>query len=255
MGCPRTGLVVEAAVDEQLPTPRRALTIGAHPDDAEFGAGGVLARWSARGCVASMLVVTDGSKGSWDPLTDPATLIETRQAEQRRAASVLGVTGEVVMLGQVDGELEYTMELRETLCLWIRRLRPNVVLTHDPWRRYLLHPDHRVTGMAATDGVVAARDHLFYPEQLTGDIGKHRPDAILYWASDQPDHREDITGYVEQKVSALLCHSSQTETTMDDAGISAEHRRRFTDKIAGRAAEAGVPAGMEAAEEFKIVTP
>ncbi len=238
-----------------LPTPERALTIGAHPDDAEFGAGGVLSKWSDAGCEASMLIMTDGSKGSWDPETDPDELVETRRAEQLCSASVLGITGEVVMLGEVDGELEYSMELREKLCWWIRRLRPDVVLTHDPWMRYLLHPDHRVTGIAASDGVVAARDHLFYPDQLTQGLGKHRPDAILYWASDQPDHREDITGFVDRKVAALLCHSSQTETTMDDARLSAVHRERFAAKIARRASDAGAPAGLSAAEAFKIVFP
>lgn len=202
-----------------------------------------------------MLVMTDGSKGSWDPGTDPAALIETRRGEQLRSASVLGITGEVVMLGRVDGELEYSMELREMLCWWIRKLRPTVVLTHDPWKRYLLHPDHRVTGIAASDGVVAARDHLFYPDQLVEGMGKHRPEAILYWATDQPDHREDITGFVDRKVSALLCHSSQTETTMDDAEMSAAHRERFSAKITRRAMEMGASAGMEAAEAFKIVIP
>ena len=242
-------------VSEQLPTPDRALTIGAHPDDAEFGAGGVLSKWSAAGCEASMLIMTDGSKGSWDPDADPTELVATRRAEQLRSASTLGITGEVVMLGKVDGELEYSMQLRETLCWWIRKLRPNVVLTHDPWMRYLLHPDHRVTGIAASDGVVAARDHLFYPHQLTEGLEKHRPEAILYWASDQPDHREDIAGFVDRKVAALLCHSSQTETTMDDAEVSATHRRRFAAKIAQGAAEAGAPVGLEAAEAFKLVVP
>ncbi len=242
-------------MSEQLPTPQRALTIGAHPDDAEFGAGGVLSKWSAGGCAVSMLVITDGSKGSWDPGADPSGLIEVRRAEQLRSGAVLGITGQVVMLGEVDGELEYSMELRQTLCWWIRKLRPNVVLTHDPWMRYLLHPDHRVTGMAATDGVVAARDHLFYPDQLTRGVSKHRPDAILYWATDQPDHREDITGFVDQKVAALLCHSSQTETTMDDAELSEVHREQFADKIARRAGVAGKPAGWEAAEAFKVVIP
>ena len=231
------------------------MTIGAHPDDAEFGAGGLLSKWSAKGCETSMLVMTDGSKGSWDPLADPRKLVETRRAEQLRSASLLGVTGEVVMLGEVDGELEYSMELRETLCRWIRTLRPDVVLTHDPWRRYLLHPDHRVTGIAAGDGVVAARDHLFFPDQLVAGVRKHRPDAILYWATDQPDHWEDIVGFVDQKVEALLCHSSQTETTMDDAALSAAHRRRFAAKITQRAIDAGRPAGLEAAEAFKIVIP
>ena len=242
-------------MSEQLPTPDRALTIGAHPDDAEFGAGGVLAKWSEGGCEASMLVITDGSKGSWDPDADPDDLMQTRRTEQLRSASVLGITGEVVMLGRVDGELEYSMELRETLCWWIRRLRPNVVITHDPWKRYMLHPDHRVTGLVATDGVVAARDHLFFPAQLTGEIGKHRPDAVLYWQADEPDHREDITGFVDRKVAALLCHSSQTQTTMDDAGASSAHRERFAARITRWAAEVGKPAGLAAAEVFKIVTP
>ena len=242
-------------MNEQLPTPERALTIGAHPDDAEFGAGGVLSKWSEKGCEASMLVMTDGSKGSWDPHTDPAELVETRRVEQLRSASALGITGEVVMLGRVDGELEYSMKLREILCWWIRRLRPNVVITHDPWRRYMLHPDHRVTGMAVTDGVVAARDHLFFPAQLTEGLGKHRPDAVLYWSTDQPDHRENIAGFVDRKVAALLCHSSQTETTMDDAEASAAHRKRFRVKITQRAVDAGKPAGLAAAEAFKIVTP
>lgn len=242
-------------LSEQLPTPDRVLTIGAHPDDAEFGAGGVLSKWSDRGCEASMLVMTDGSKGSWDPAADQGDLVETRRAEQHRSASVLGITGEVVMLGRVDGELEYSMELRETLCWWIRRLRPNVVITHDPWKRYMLHPDHRVTGLAATDGVVAARDHLFFPTQLGSEIGKHRPDAVLYWQADEPDHREDIAGYVDRKVSALLCHSSQTQTTMDDAGASATHRERFAARITQRAVEVGKPGGLAAAEAFKLVVP
>lgn len=240
---------------DQLATPERALTIGAHPDDAEFGAGGTLSKWSAAGCEASMLIMTDGSKGSWDPEADPSELIRTRRAEQLRSASTLGLTGEVVMLGEVDGELEYSMELREKLCWWIRKLRPNVVLTHDPWKRYLLHPDHRVTGMVAGDGVVAARDHLFYADQLADGLGKHRPDAILYWATDRPDHWEDITGFVDRKVAALLCHSSQTETTMDDAELSEAHRRSFAAKIARRAEDAGGPAGLEAAEAFKMVVP
>lgn len=242
-------------MSEQLPTPERALTIGAHPDDAEFGAGGVLSKWSVAGCEASMLIMTDGSKGSWDPQTDPGELVEIRRAEQLRSASTLGITGQVVMLGNLDGELEYSMQLRETLCWWIRRLRPEVVLTHDPWMRYLLHPDHRVTGMVAGDAVVAARDHLFYPDQLTDGMNKHRPEAILYWASDQPDHREDISGFVDRKVEALLCHSSQTETTMDDADASAAQREQFAAKIRGRAAEAGAPMGLEAAEAFKLVKP
>ncbi|MDH3260178.1 MAG: PIG-L family deacetylase [Acidimicrobiia bacterium] len=237
-----------------LEVPARAMTIGAHPDDAEFGAGGTLARWTAAGCEVVMLIVTDGSKGTWDHALDPNELTQIRRQEQQRAADVIGAA-EPVMLDHRDGELEYTMALREELCLWIRRLRPNVVLTHDPWRRYMLHPDHRVTGWAAIDGVVAARDHLFFPDQLDGSLVEHRPDALLLWATDQPDHWEDISATFDQKVEALLCHSSQGATTMEDAHESAEHRREFSDRLHNWATQQGKPVGLEAAETFKVIRP
>jgi len=237
-----------------LDPPGRALTIGAHPDDAEFGAGGTLARWAAAGCEISMLIVTDGSKGTWDHALDPDDLARIRHAEQQRAADVIGAA-ETIMLDHRDGELEYTMDLRAELCLWIRRLRPNIVLTHDPWRRYMLHPDHRATGWAAIDGVVAARDHLFFPEQLADGLTEHRPDALLLWAADEPDHWEDIAETFDQKVEALLCHSSQGNTTMGNAHESTNHRHEFAGRLREWATHQGMPAGLDAAEAFKVIRP
>ncbi len=241
-------------VHAALNVPDRAMTIGAHPDDAEFGAGGTIARWAAAGSEIVMLVLTDGSKGTWDHTVDPAQLTRVRREEQVQAASVLGA-GETVLLDHRDGELEYTMALREEMCLWIRRLRPNVVLTHDPWRRYMLHPDHRVTGWAAVDGVVAARDHLFFSDQLVDGLTEHRPEALLLWAADEPDHWEDIATTFDQKVEALLCHSSQGATTMGDAHESAEHRRKFAARLRDWARDQGKPVGLEAAEAFKLIRP
>lgn len=238
----------------ELPVPRRALAIGAHPDDAEFGAGGTLAKWAAAGTEATLLVLTDGSKGSWDPSLSPPDLVRMRMNEQTLAAEALGVDS-TLNLSHVDGELEYTMELRAEVCLWIRRLRPDVVLTHDPWRRYMMHPDHRATGWAAIDGVVAARDHLFFPEQLAGGLTHHRPGAVLLWAADEPDHYEDVTGFVDRKVAALLSHSSQATTTMDGAGDSAEATDAFRLEIDDRARVTGAEAGLCRAEAFKRITP
>jgi LmbE family N-acetylglucosaminyl deacetylase len=230
------------------------MTIGAHPDDAEFGAGGTLARWAAAGCEVSMLVVTDGSKGTWDPTLDPPRLAQIRSNEQQQAADVLGAT-DIVMLEHRDGELESTMALREELCLWIRRLRPDVVLTHDPWRRYMLHPDHRATGWAVVDAVVAARDHLFFREQLVEGLTEHRPEALLLWAADEPDHWEGISDSLDQKVEALLCHSSQGTTTMGDAHGSAEGRRKFARRLRDWAEQQGRPVGLDVAESFKMIRP
>lgn len=237
---------------EPLTVPRRALSIGAHPDDAEFGAGGTLARWAAAGCEVSMLVVTDGSKGTWDPATSPEQLAVARQAEQKAAASALGATGEIVHLGYPDGELEYSMELRRRICEWVRRLRPEVVLTHDPWRRYTLHPDHRATGWGAIDGVVAARDHLFFPEL---GLEKHRPDALLLWAADEPDYWEDIEAGFEAKIDALLCHSSQAQSSMNNAATGEEARAAFVERMREWALEQGKPVGLPFAECFKLMRP
>lgn len=237
-----------------LACPRRVLAVGAHPDDAEFGAGATLAKWAAAGARVTILVLTDGSKGSWDPSASPAELARTRVEEQRRAADALG-GAEAVNLGYVDGELEYTMALRAEVCSWIRRLRPDALLSHDPWRRYMLHPDHRAAGWAVVDGVVAARDHLFFPEQLVGKVGHHRPSDLLLWAADRPDHREDVDSFVDRKVAALLEHSSQTTTTMDGAGQSDEATVAFRQEIHARARTAGLPAGLAAAEEFKRIIP
>lgn len=246
--------VPEQGMSSDLPVPRRALAIGAHPDDAEFGAGGTLAKWTAAGTEATILVLTDGSKGSWDPSLSPSDLVRMRMNEQTRAAEALGVDS-ALNLSYTDGELEYTMELRAEVCLWIRRLRPDVVLTHDPWRRYMLHPDHRATGWAAIDGVVAARDHLFFPEQLVGGLIHHRPGALLLWAADEPDHYEDVTGFVDRKVTALLSHSSQATTTMAGAGGSAEATEAFRLEIDDRARVTGAEARLSRAEAFKRITP
>jgi LmbE family N-acetylglucosaminyl deacetylase len=237
---------------ELLPTPKRALTIGAHPDDAEFGSGGTLAHWAHGGCEVSMLVVTDGSKGSWDPAIAPDQLARSRMEEQEKAAAVLGVEGELVHLGYVDGELEYSMELRRQICMWIRRLRPEIVLSHDPWRRYMLHPDHRATGWGAIDGVVAARDHLFFPEL---GLEKHRPEAILLWGADEPDYWEDISSTFDQKIEALLCHSSQAETSMSKADTDEDGRTQFLARMRDWAQTQGEAAGLDLAESFKLLRP
>ncbi|MGH8875704.1 MAG: PIG-L deacetylase family protein, partial [Acidimicrobiia bacterium] len=206
------------------------------------------------GCRVTMLIVTDGSKGSWDPEVDPPELVAVRTAEQRMAADALGAR-EVVMLGHTDGELEYSMELREELSGWIRRLRPDVVLTHDPWKRYMLHPDHRVTGLAAIDGVVAARDHLFFPHQLGDGVAKHRPGWVLLWAADEPDYWEDVSATFDTKIEALLRHSSQGATTMGGAQSAEDRRAEFEQRIREWSRQQGAPVGLELAESFKSVKP
>jgi LmbE family N-acetylglucosaminyl deacetylase len=236
---------------QPLATPDRALAIGAHPDDAEFGAGGTLARWIDAGAEVTILVVTDGSKGTWDPAVDPADLATVRQSEARSAAATLGGAA-TTFLGHPDGELEVTRELRRELCQWIRRIRPDVVLTHDPWQRYQLHPDHRAAGTSAVDAVVAARDPHFCSDD---GLDPHRPKTLLLWSADEPDHWEDVHATLDRKIAALLCHRSQGVTTMGGADQDQERREAFTTRVREWAATAGARSDLAAAEAFKRITP
>jgi LmbE family N-acetylglucosaminyl deacetylase len=207
----------------ELPVPAVALAIGAHPDDIEFGCGGTLAKWSAAGAEVHLLVLTDGSKGTWDEADDLGALVTRRQDEARAAAAALG-SRSVHFLGLVDGELESGTEDRARVCEVVRRVRPDVVLGHDPWKRYRLHPDHRHAGWLTVDGVVAARDPHFFPG-LGGP--HHRPEALLLFEADEPDHVERIEPFVDAKVAALLEHRSQWRSTMGiDAGGATEANGR-----------------------------
>ena len=234
-----------------LPTPERALAVGAHPDDVEFGCGATLAKWAAAGCQIHHLVCTDGSKGSWDPDEDVPRLVATRQDEQRAASRALGGKGDVVFLGWPDGELEAGVRQRWQIAYWLRHLRPDVVLGHDPWRRYRLHPDHRHAGFLLTDGIVAARDPHFFPEL---GAEPHRPSALLLWEADEPDHVEDVDGFGDIKLAALMEHRSQFRSTMyiDDPAAHDEVEA-FRERVLDRLRQNGALAGLALGEAFKLV--
>ncbi len=240
----------EPTVD--LAPPERALAVGAHPDDIEFGCGATLAKWAAAGTDVHLLVLTDGSKGTWDPAADIAVLVEHRRREQRAAADVLGAA--TVHFGEfVDGELESGARERGAVCEVIRRVRPDVLLGHDPWKRYRLHPDHRHAGRLAIDGLVAARDPFFFPEQ---GLEPHRPEHLLLFEADAADHAEDVTATLSSKLLALLCHRSQWRSTMAidaDASDADAQRDAFAARIRDQARLAGAAAGLECAEDFKRI--
>ena len=241
-------LATPATID--LATPTSALAIGAHPDDVEFGCGGLLAKWAADGCVVHHLVCTDGSKGTWDRDVDVVKLAARRQDEQREAARRLAGSnaGEVRFLGRIDGELDSDLATRGEVASIIRELRPQVVLGHDQWKRYRLHPDHRHAGFLACEGIVAARDPHFFRDH---GLAHHRPDALLLWEADVPDHAEDVSGFVDTKLDALAAHESQFESTMkalDDDQLAA-----FGQRIRDRLGDLGRPFDMTAAEVFKLI--
>jgi LmbE family N-acetylglucosaminyl deacetylase len=247
---PVNDLPARGAPTRDLRAPVSALAIGAHPDDIEFGCGATLAKWAAAGAALHHLVLTDGAKGSWDPAQDESVLIAMRKEEQRRAATLLG-GGDVTFLGRTDGELCNDASARWEVSRLLRLIRPEVVLAHDPWRRYRLHPDHRAAGFIVTGSIVAARDPHFYADQ---GLTPHRPSALLLWEADEPNHVEDVTDFVETKIAALLAHESQFESTMGIDGGAASEFEAFTAQIRDQLRQHGAIADLPYGESFHLMT-
>ncbi len=229
--------------------PAVAVAVGAHPDDIEIGCGATLAKWAERGCLVHHIVCTDGSKGSWDPAENVPRLVEMRREEQRAAARALGGRGKVIFLGWMDGELEAGLRERRQLCAWIRELRPEVVMGHDPFKRYRLHPDHRNAGFLTLDAVVAARDPLFFP-----GVGgpAHRPDAIYLWEAEEVNHVEDVSDTLGKKIDALGAHRSQLMSTMGIADPN--DRSALRAWVTERAKQVGRHASLDLGEAFHLIT-
>ncbi|MGH9090949.1 MAG: PIG-L deacetylase family protein [Acidimicrobiales bacterium] len=222
--------------------PEVALAVYAHPDDADVACGGTLARWASGGCRVHLLVCTDGGKGTADPAVAPSDLARRRTGELAAAAEEVGVAAHHV-LGAPDGELEGRPGFVGELVGWVRRVRPQVVLGHDPTavffgQDYFNHRDHRAAGWALLDAVspAAALPHYF-PE-----AGPAHQVAVAYLSGTlDPDVWVDVSASLEAKVAAVSCHRSQLPADEGWAG----------DVVRSRAEEEGRRAGVPFAEGFR----
>ncbi len=218
--------------------PKTILVVGAHPDDTEFSSGGSLLRWTQQGCKVHYLVCTNGDKGTKDLDMTAERLAPIRQEEQREAARRIGVSS-VTFLGEPDGEFPPSLLNRERITRMIRELRPDVLMVHDPWRRYQLHPDHRSVGICTLDAMVAARDHLYFPELFHEGLMPHTVPEILLYGTDDANVWVDTSTTLEGKLHALRAHESQVCRIPD-----------LKERIYDWARRVGQAHGLELAEEF-----
>lgn len=185
------------------------MVIAPHPDDSEFGIAGSVAAMTRQGKKVVYVICTNGDKGTSDRSVNPADLAVTREQEQRAAADVLGVS-EVVFLGYPDQGLEDNNEFRKQLVKVIRTYKPEIVASCDPYRKYMWHRDHRITGQVVADAVFPfSRDHLAYADLLEEGYEPHKVMEMWFWGTEDVNHRVDITDTFEQKLQALGCHKSQ----------------------------------------------
>lgn len=200
----------------EIPTPEHCLIVLAHPDDAEFFAGGTLAKWAQEGCRLTLFLITSGDKGSGDMTTlDGMQVAAIREQEAQNAAQKLGI-GQVIFQRMRDGELTNSLELRRAIVRMIRLKRPDAVMSSDPLLRFrantrINHPDHWTVAEAVQAAVYpAARDHLNFIEIFRDELLAPHVVKWLYMAlSPTPNYRVETTAYRPLQIEALKEHRSQ----------------------------------------------
>jgi LmbE family N-acetylglucosaminyl deacetylase len=241
------------------------LVIGAHPDDIEFFAGGTIARFCEEGKQVFYLITTNGQRGTLDPKANSQEIIKIREEEARDAAKVLGVK-ELFFLGYEDGFLDQIshLELREKYIYYIRKLKPGIVMTFDPWNPYEPHSDHRKTAMAAFESCYFSHYPLFHPDQnfpkhFVGELWLFRTPKPNTWIPLQPKE-------LRIKVKALLKHATQMDmlreesfeqikaASIDISAIQHIDTKTVVDVFVRRMAEdAGKSGGQKFAEAFNVL--
>ena len=150
----------------------RIIVFGAHPDDAEYKAGGTAAKWAKLGHHVKLVSVTNGDIGHWKMAGGPLAL--RRKAEVKAAAKILGVTSEVLDIH--DGELLPTLENRKTITRLIREWNADIVIAHRPWD---YHPDHRYVGVLVQDAAFMVTVPFFCP-----DVAPLKKNPVFLYSSD-----------------------------------------------------------------------
>jgi LmbE family N-acetylglucosaminyl deacetylase len=210
----------------------RIVVFGAHPDDAEYKAGGVGAKWAKLGHHVLLCSVTNGDIGHWQMAGGP--LAERRTAEAVACSKKLGTTAKVLDIH--DGELEPTLENRKKIIRVIREWKADIVIAHRPWD---YHPDHRYVGVLVQDAAYMVTVPFICPDT---PILKKNP--VFLYSSDRfqkpypfkADIAVSIDDVFEQKLDAI--HELASQHYEGGANGSEEHVRSVppANDVAGRKA-------------------
>ena len=236
-------MITRRSYEEVLEKAKKILCIQPHADDADFGAGGTIAKLTRKGCEVVYVILTDDRVGTFKQDLWPERLAIIRVKEQERAAEILGVK-RLIWLNYRDSELYPSLELRGKLIRLIREIRPDVVMTNDPWLPYEAHPDHRYTGLMAAEAVLFSPFPHVNPEHIREGLKPFYVPHICFFFTHRPNTYIDISETIDLKIKAILAHKTQIE----DA-------ERVSSLLRAYGKEVGKNIGVDYAEAFKILTP
>ena len=230
--------------------PKIVLGIAAHPDDLDFTVAGTLATFAAQGAQVYYLQLTDGGKGSDDPNLSCEAVAATRKSEQIAACNIIGGK-EVFFLDHPDGELVASLDLKHEIVRYIRKIRPDVVITTDPTVIYdrewgiINHTDHRAAGEATLDAVYPlARDCHTFPELHEEGLEPHKVKTVLMTAFSNQNFFVDVTDVYQQKMAAAIAHGSQLSDPADMTKVLTEMAENAGEKVGVKYAEGFVRLDM-----------
>jgi len=219
-----------------------------HPDDNEVGAGGTIAKLAAKGAKVAYLGVTDGGGGTMDPSQSAEYLAHLRRREQQAAAKLLGVEA-IEWLGYRDGAGLPPDELRRKILGVIRRVRPDFVLTVDPWLPYEAHQDHRATGLAVAEACLLSAFPNIEADPAATGLAPHAVTAVAFYATAAPNQYVAIDEQTwSRRLEAVRLHESQFP-----GQVFQMYAMYIDGKCRDYAAAAG--GGATWAEAFKVLTP
>jgi LmbE family N-acetylglucosaminyl deacetylase len=195
----------------------RIIVFGAHPDDAQYKAGGTAAKWAKLGHHVKLVSVTNGDIGHWQSAGGP--LAQRRLAEVRKADAIVGAETQVLDIH--DGELVPSLENRQKIIRIIREWKADIVIAHRPWD---YHPDHRYVGVLVQDAAFMVTVPF-----ICSDVPPLKKNPLFLYSSDgfqkpypfQADIVVAVDDVFDQKLAAI--HEMPSQHYEGGASGSAEY--------------------------------
>lgn len=233
-------------LEQLLPTPdlmdaKRVLCIQPHPDDIDVACGATVAKLAQAGAHITYLTVTDGGAGATER-TDENQLATTRRKEQSQAGEILGVKN-YLWLDYRDADYLDSAALQRDLINAIRTVRPDTVITIDPWLPYEAHPAHRTVGLCASAAVLFGGMGNIHPKS---DATPHSVSSVAFAFTARPNTYIDVSETWTQKLAAIQSHKSQ---------FPPEVWAFYSQYLEAKATQYGLETQSTHAEALKVFTP
>jgi LmbE family N-acetylglucosaminyl deacetylase len=221
------------------------LCIQPHSDDNEIGAGATIAKLGHKGCNITYLTVTDGRCGSMNVHAKQDTLVKVRRQETERVAKLLGVE-KTIFLDLADMGFHDEKKLSMAILKVVLDVRPEFILTVDPYMPYEMHPDHRSVGLAASRACYFSSFPLVLKDLGLSPDKTWTVKGIAYYNTTNPNTLIDVDDTWDIKLTSIAYHASQFDK---------EYLNIVSKYLTIKAANYGKYINCRYAEGFKVLSP